>query len=227
MKSSLLFTILFKILSSLKGNSTDNFSPLSLKQFNFSFSVGGFYCKMFGCQRGWAVSQWTHHTGRNSFLSVSFFFSLFAAVTQFWEVISDEHGIDPAGSYVGDSSLQLDRVNVYYNEASCKYDITAEVWVTHFLWMTGLSLASTLFNTGGSMADPHKRSWCTEMCPSKDNNGPGSRTHPRNVVTLRSGLGRDQLVWRETFAAEKKFIQMMNENKDRNSNPPWMCLITI
>uniref|UniRef100_UPI0037E7B982 tubulin, beta 6 class V isoform X4 n=1 Tax=Semicossyphus pulcher TaxID=241346 RepID=UPI0037E7B982 len=38
--------------------------------------------------------------------------------TKFWEVISDEHGIDPAGSYVGDSSLQLDRVNVYYNEAS-------------------------------------------------------------------------------------------------------------
>lgn len=40
---------------------------------------------------------------------------------QFWEVISDEHGIDPAGNYVGDSSLQLDRVDVYYNEASCEY----------------------------------------------------------------------------------------------------------
>ncbi|GLD75238.1 natterin-3-like isoform X1 [Lates japonicus] len=39
--------------------------------------------------------------------------------TKFWEVISDEHGIDPAGNYVGDSALQLDRVNVYYNEASC------------------------------------------------------------------------------------------------------------
>ncbi|XP_056155803.1 tubulin, beta 6 class V isoform X2 [Lampris incognitus] len=38
--------------------------------------------------------------------------------TKFWEVISDEHGIDPAGNYVGDSALQLDRVNVYYNEAS-------------------------------------------------------------------------------------------------------------
>ncbi|XP_071392752.1 tubulin, beta 6 class V isoform X9 [Centroberyx affinis] len=38
--------------------------------------------------------------------------------TKFWEVISDEHGIDPAGNYVGDSTLQLDRVNVYYNEAS-------------------------------------------------------------------------------------------------------------
>jgi len=33
-------------------------------------------------------------------------------------VISDEHGIDPTGSYVGDSDLQLERINVYYNEAS-------------------------------------------------------------------------------------------------------------
>ncbi|KAJ3610151.1 hypothetical protein NHX12_022245 [Muraenolepis orangiensis] len=36
----------------------------------------------------------------------------------FWEVISDEHGIDPTGSYQGDSDLQLERINVYYNEAS-------------------------------------------------------------------------------------------------------------
>ena len=41
-----------------------------------------------------------------------------AALAQFWEVICDEHGIDPAGTYGGDSDLQLERVNVYYNEAS-------------------------------------------------------------------------------------------------------------
>ncbi|CAJ0922228.1 unnamed protein product [Ranitomeya imitator] len=43
--------------------------------------------------------------------------------TKFWEVISDEHGIDPAGGYVGDSALQLERINVYYNESSyyCDY----------------------------------------------------------------------------------------------------------
>ncbi|EJW69838.1 hypothetical protein WUBG_19256, partial [Wuchereria bancrofti] len=34
----------------------------------------------------------------------------------FWEVISDEHGIDPLGQYHGDSDLQLERINVYYNE---------------------------------------------------------------------------------------------------------------
>nr|KAF6380796.1 tubulin beta 2A class IIa [Myotis myotis] len=37
---------------------------------------------------------------------------------KFWEVISDEHGIDPTGSYHGDSELQLERINVYYNEAA-------------------------------------------------------------------------------------------------------------
>ncbi|KAF9384541.1 alpha-tubulin, partial [Podila epicladia] len=37
---------------------------------------------------------------------------------KFWEVISDEHGIDNAGVYKGDSDLQLERINVYYNEAN-------------------------------------------------------------------------------------------------------------
>lgn len=39
---------------------------------------------------------------------------------QFWEVISDEHGIDSTGTYVGTSDLQLERISVYYNEASGK-----------------------------------------------------------------------------------------------------------
>lgn len=43
-----------------------------------------------------------------------------SAYMQFWEVISDEHGIDPTGSYHGDSDTQLERINVYYNEASGK-----------------------------------------------------------------------------------------------------------
>ncbi|KAI1308999.1 Tubulin beta-2 chain [Halotydeus destructor] len=37
---------------------------------------------------------------------------------KFWEVISDEHGIDPNGRYVGDHENQLERINVYYTEAS-------------------------------------------------------------------------------------------------------------
>ena len=54
---------------------------------------------------------------------------------KFWEIIryfvvskifnmkllhcSDEHGIDPTGSFKGEAQgLQLERINVYYNEAS-------------------------------------------------------------------------------------------------------------
>ena len=45
---------------------------------------------------------------------------------QFWEVISDEHGIDPTGTYHGDSDLQLERINVYYNEATGKRFLRGE-----------------------------------------------------------------------------------------------------
>ena len=40
---------------------------------------------------------------------------------QFWEVISDEHGISPTGTYEGDNANQLERIEVYYNEASGEY----------------------------------------------------------------------------------------------------------
>ncbi|XP_059665875.1 tubulin beta-8 chain-like isoform X2 [Cornus florida] len=38
---------------------------------------------------------------------------------KFWEVVCAKHGIDSTGRYQGDTDLQLERVNVYYNEASC------------------------------------------------------------------------------------------------------------
>jgi tubulin beta len=38
--------------------------------------------------------------------------------SEFWEVISDEHDVDPSGTYHSLSELQLERINVYYNEAS-------------------------------------------------------------------------------------------------------------
>lgn len=37
---------------------------------------------------------------------------------KFWEVVCDEHGIDSTGTYQGDSDLQLERINVYFNEAT-------------------------------------------------------------------------------------------------------------
>lgn len=37
---------------------------------------------------------------------------------KFWEVISDEHGINPTSTYHGDGNLQLDRISTYDNEAT-------------------------------------------------------------------------------------------------------------
>ncbi len=37
---------------------------------------------------------------------------------QFWEVIAEEHGLSSVGIYDGDSDLQLERINVYFNEAT-------------------------------------------------------------------------------------------------------------
>ncbi|KAM7488451.1 hypothetical protein LguiB_025935 [Lonicera macranthoides] len=39
--------------------------------------------------------------------------------SKFWEVVCEERGIDRIGNYVGNSDLQLERVNVYSNEAFC------------------------------------------------------------------------------------------------------------
>lgn len=37
--------------------------------------------------------------------------------SKFWQVITAEHGIDETGTYKGNDPLQLDRINVYFNEA--------------------------------------------------------------------------------------------------------------
>uniref|UniRef100_H2Y4E9 Tubulin beta chain n=1 Tax=Ciona savignyi TaxID=51511 RepID=H2Y4E9_CIOSA len=41
--------------------------------------------------------------------------------SKFWEVISGEHGIDPTGYHYGNSDLQLERINVYYQETMGKH----------------------------------------------------------------------------------------------------------
>ncbi|KAI8802895.1 hypothetical protein BJ742DRAFT_857958 [Cladochytrium replicatum] len=37
---------------------------------------------------------------------------------KFWEVVCDEHGIDGSGNYIGDNPLQLERMNVYFDEGA-------------------------------------------------------------------------------------------------------------
>lgn len=39
---------------------------------------------------------------------------------KFWETVCEEHGIEANGTYSGSSSTQLERINVYFNEAANK-----------------------------------------------------------------------------------------------------------
>ena len=48
---------------------------------------------------------------------------------KFWEVVSDEHGIDRDGMYKGTNDLQLERINVYYNEVGANKYVPRAVLV--------------------------------------------------------------------------------------------------
>lgn len=48
---------------------------------------------------------------------------------KFWEVVSDEHGIDREGLYKGNNDLQLERINVYYNEVGANKYVPRAVLV--------------------------------------------------------------------------------------------------
>lgn len=49
--------------------------------------------------------------------------------SKFWEVISEEHGINNQGQFIGTSPSQLDRINVYYNESSAGLRVPRAVLV--------------------------------------------------------------------------------------------------
>ncbi|TIA98780.1 hypothetical protein E3P92_03096 [Wallemia ichthyophaga] len=49
--------------------------------------------------------------------------------SKFWETLSEEHAIDESGAYYGDIDQQLERINVYYNEAAEKKFVPRSVLV--------------------------------------------------------------------------------------------------
>ena len=49
---------------------------------------------------------------------------------KFWEVISDEHGIDPTGTYHGDSDLQLGKLQTYLS--NIPYFCSILIQIGHF-----------------------------------------------------------------------------------------------
>ena len=46
--------------------------------------------------------------------------SVLNTFVQFWETISEEHGIDESGAYTGKDDIQLEKIDVYYTESGCK-----------------------------------------------------------------------------------------------------------
>uniref|UniRef100_A0A915PXX6 Tubulin beta chain n=1 Tax=Setaria digitata TaxID=48799 RepID=A0A915PXX6_9BILA len=70
--------------------------------------------------------------------------------TKFWEVISDEHGIEPDGTYKGDSELQLERINVYFDEAQRKKYVPRAVLVD----LEPGTMDSVRFSTYGKLFRP-------------------------------------------------------------------------
>ena len=48
---------------------------------------------------------------------------------KFWEIIADEHGIDENGEWQGDSDLQIERIEVYFDETSKKRYIPRAILV--------------------------------------------------------------------------------------------------
>ncbi len=56
-------------------------------------------------------------------------FFLACAGAKFWEGVSDEHGIESDGLYKGNNDLQLERINVYYNEVGANKYVPRAVLV--------------------------------------------------------------------------------------------------
>merc|ERR1711962_1712532 len=79
---------------------------------------------------------------------------------KFWEIISDEHGIDPTGAYTGTSDLQMERIEVYYNEAPWTLCAAAPT-VASFDQTTLCSVRAARETTGPRVITQKARSWST------------------------------------------------------------------
>ena len=105
---------------------------------------------------------------------------------------ADEHGIDPTGSYNGDSDLQLERVNVYFNEASGGEKLTPAI-LTCRDWNFQIT-AIRHGNDAKTLTNRQKHHLCREVCSQSHSDGLGARNHGLGSLRpLRSGLQAWQL----------------------------------
>ncbi|KAH0818757.1 hypothetical protein GEV33_004034 [Tenebrio molitor] len=51
-------------------------------------------------------------------MAAIFYLNDFAVGKYFWELISDEHGVDPSDRFNGNTDLQLEQINLYINDAT-------------------------------------------------------------------------------------------------------------
>ena len=68
-------------------------------------------------------------TASSPSIVIAFLTLLFIPGAKFWEVVSDEHGIESDGLYKGNNDLQLERINVYYNEVGANKYVPRAVLV--------------------------------------------------------------------------------------------------
>ncbi|CAK0839355.1 unnamed protein product, partial [Prorocentrum cordatum] len=78
-------------------------------------------------------------------------------------VISDEHGVDPTGTYRGDSGLQLERINVYYNEATRGRYVPRAVLMD----LEPGTMDSTLLSSAKQLVVRHWRQYTPMPVPSR------------------------------------------------------------
>jgi len=47
---------------------------------------------------------------------------------KFWETITSEHGLDQNGKYTGKNDVELERINVYFEEKNGGMNIQRSLW---------------------------------------------------------------------------------------------------
>ena len=133
---------------------------------------------------------------------------------KFWEVISDEHGIDPTGTYHGDSDLQLGKLQTYLSNPPYFLSIFGRnrpYWVifTHFFATNSkifiLERINVYYNeaTGGKYVP---RAVLVDLEPGTMDSvrsGPfGQIFRPDNFVFGQSGAGNNWAKGHYTEGAE-------------------------
>ncbi|OJT07236.1 Tubulin beta chain [Trametes pubescens] len=105
--------------------SCDKYQPIIVNStFSYGFAGHGNTATSTCCKC--YEFTWTSGAGAGKSMIVQ---AINAGGAKFWEVVSDEHGIESDGVYKGNNDLQLERINVYYNEVGANKYVPRAVLV--------------------------------------------------------------------------------------------------